>query len=214
MAKTDLAGLRREYSKNELTEASVAADPVEQFSVWMDQVLKAGIIEPTAMVLSTVGQDARPSSRVVLLKGFDEQGFVFFTNYKSRKGHELAENPNAAIHFFWPELERQINISGRVSRVSAEESDEYFSSRPFDSRIGAWASKQSEPLSSRVELMKRVAALVLKYPTGNVPRPPHWGGFRLVPDRFEFWQGRPSRLHDRICYELEGDAWMISRLSP
>jgi len=149
-----------------------------------------------------------------LLKGFDNEGFVFFTNYNSRKGRELAENPYAAINFFWPELERQVNVSGCTGKVSEEESDEYFRSRPFTSRIGAWASNQSEPIKSKMVVMTRAAKLIAKHPTGNVPRPSHWGGYRLTPDRFEFWQGRPSRLHDRICYEQDGDGWSIVRLSP
>ncbi len=214
MIETKLADLRKDYSKSELTERSVSADPFEQFATWMDEVLKSEVPEPTAMMLSTVSPEGRPSSRVVLLKGFDTDGFVFFTNYKSRKGRELANNPNAVIHFFWPELERQVNISGLASMVSAEESDEYFRTRPFASRVGAWASKQSEPIASRMILIKRVAGLVVKYASGNVPRPPHWGGYRLAPDRFEFWQGRESRLHDRICYELADGRWNLSRLSP
>ncbi|MEP6945827.1 MAG: pyridoxamine 5'-phosphate oxidase [Acidobacteriota bacterium] len=214
MLKANLADLRKDYSKSELNETSVSADPFEQFSKWMEDTLRSEIPEPTAMVLATVSSDGRPSSRVVLLKGFDDEGFVFYTNYKSRKGRELAGNPNAAIHFFWPDLERQINISGSAKRVSPEESDNYFQSRPYASRVGAWASKQSEPIDSRMVLIKRVARLVVKYASGNVPRPPHWGGFRIVPDRFEFWQGRESRLHDRICYELDNGGWHISRLSP
>lgn len=214
MIETKLADLRNDYSKSELTERSVSADPFEQFAKWMDETLSSNLPEPTAMILSTVSPEGRPSSRVVLLKGFDTSGFVFFTNYKSRKGRELAHNPNAALHFFWPDLERQVNVSGIASMVSAEESDEYFQTRPFASRVGAWASKQSEPIASRMVLIKRVARLVVKYASGNVPRPPHWGGYRLVPDRFEFWQGRESRLHDRICYELVDGSWNLSRLSP
>lgn len=214
MTEAKLASLRREYSKNKLSRSSVTADPFEQFRKWMDEALNSELPEPTAMMLSTVSAECRPSSRVVLLKGYGPDGFVFFTNYKSRKGRELEVNPYAALHFFWPELERQINVSGSVSKVPADESDEYFASRPYTSRIGAWASHQSETLASRTELVKRAAALMVKYPTGHVPRPPHWGGYRLTPDRFEFWQGRESRLHDRIIYELKGDAWEISRLSP
>ncbi len=214
MIEKELADIRKEYSKGKLTEKSVSADPFEQFGKWMDEAIRSAVPEPTATMLSTVSPDGRPSSRVVLLKGFDTNGFVFYTNYKSRKGRELAHNPNAVLHFFWPELERQVNISGRAVMVSPEESDDYFHSRPFDSRVGAWASKQSETIASRMVLVKRVAALVVKYAGGSVPRPPHWGGYRLVPVRFEFWQGRPSRLHDRICYELNGDNWEISRLSP
>ena len=208
-----LANIRRDYSGEELSQANVSADPFVQFGKWMDEALAAEADEPTAMTLSTVGEDARPSSRVVLLKGFDTDGFVFFTNYNSRKGRALAANPFASLNFFWPELERQVNISGDVSRVSTEESDEYFLSRPYLSRIGAWASEQSEPISSRAVIMARAAKLAVKYATG-VPRPPHWGGFRVIPDRIEFWQGRPNRLHDRIVYTLDGSEWNIARLSP
>jgi pyridoxamine 5'-phosphate oxidase len=214
MAKTELAGLRRDYSKSELSRASVADDPFVQFDRGMDEALHSEVIDATAMTLATAGADGRPSSRVVLLKGFDGDGFVFFTNYNSRKGHELAENPFAAINFFWADLERQVNISGHISRVSAEESDEYFRSRPFTSRVGAWASNQSEKIESRIGVVARAAKLMVRYATGNVPRPPHWGGYRLRPDRFEFWQGRESRLHDRICYELIDGKWEICRLSP
>ncbi|HEX3102491.1 MAG TPA: pyridoxamine 5'-phosphate oxidase [Pyrinomonadaceae bacterium] len=209
-----MADLRRDYSSRELTEESIAADPFTQFAAWMNDVLEAELKDPTAMTLSTVGADGSPSSRIVLLKGFDADGFVFFTNYKSNKGRDLTGNHNAVIHFFWAELERQINVQGSVTRTSAEESDEYFNSRPFESRIGALASDQSEQIASRTILEERVAELSEKYADGNVPRPPHWGGFRLTPNRFEFWQGRPSRLHDRICYKLENGQWMISRLAP
>ncbi len=211
---TDLADIRNEYSLRELSEEKIDNDPFAEFGVWMDEALKAKVNEPTAMTLSTVSAEGRPSSRVVLLKGYDREGFVFFTNYNSRKGRELAGNPFAAVNFFWPELERQVNISGLTSKVSAEESDEYFKSRPFTSRVGAWASNQSEKIDSRMSIMMKAAKLLVKYASGNVPRPPHWGGFRIVPDRFEFWQGRESRLHDRICYELVNGKWLISRLSP
>jgi len=209
-----LAEIRRDYSHSELSEDSVSADPFAQFDGWMNDALKADLVEPTAMTLSTVGADKRPSSRVVLLKGFDESGFVFFTNYESQKGRELDANPNAAIHFFWPELERQISICGVVACTSREESEAYFRSRPFESRIGAAASKQSSTIESRDDLEKRVEELREKYSDGNVPLPTFWGGFRLNPDHFEFWQGRRNRLHDRICYDLNGDGWTISRLSP
>lgn len=208
-----LANIRRDYSGEELSQANVSADPFTQFGKWMDEAIAAEADEPTAMTLSTVGEDARPSSRVVLLKGFDANGFVFFTNYNSRKGRALAANPFAALNFFWPELERQVNISGSVAKVSAQESDEYFDSRPYLSRIGAWASHQSEPISSRAVVMARAAKLAVKYAAG-VPRPPHWGGFRVKPDRIEFWQGRENRLHDRIVYTLTDDQWQITRLSP
>lgn len=214
MTSKNLADIRNEYSSRALSEEKIDSDPFAQFGIWMDEALESQANEPTAMTLSTVAGDGRPSSRVVLLKGYDSNGFVFFTNYNSRKGRELAQNPYAAINFFWPELERQVNISGRTSKVSAEESDEYFKSRPFTSRVGAWASDQSEKIDSRTAIMIKAAKLLVKYASGNVPRPPHWGGFRLVPDRFEFWQGRESRLHDRICFELYENSWLICRLSP
>lgn len=214
MKDADLANRRREYSHSELSKKSVASDPFEQFDNWLNEALASDLPEPTAMTLSTASLDCRPSSRVVLLKGFDPSGFVFFTNYQSRKGRELEANPVAAINFFWPELERQVNVSGSVTKISGEESDEYFASRPFTSRIGAWASNQSEKIEARAEIIKRAALIAAKHPLGHVPRPPHWGGFRLAPDRFEFWQGRPSRLHDRICYERDAESWQIYRLSP
>ena len=214
MINADLAAMRQNYSQSELDESTVSANPFGQFAAWMNDVLKAEIKEPTAMTLATVGPGDIPSSRVVLLKGFDAEGLVFFTNYESLKGRELAANPNAVIHFFWPELERQVNVRGVVTRLSADESDEYFNSRPFESRIGAWASQQSQKIDSRQVLENRVAELLEKYADGNVPRPPFWGGYRLQPDRFEFWQGRESRLHDRICYDLKGSEWVISRLAP
>ncbi len=214
MTSKNLADIRNDYSLRELSREKVDSDPFTEFRIWMDEALESQVNEPTSMTLSTVASDGRPSSRVVLLKGYDSGGFVFFTNYNSRKGRELAENPYAVLNFFWPELERQVNISGRTSKVSAEESDEYFRSRPFTSRVGAWASNQSEKIDSRMTIMIKAAKLLVRYASGNVPRPPHWGGFRLVPDRFEFWQGRESRLHDRICYELKDDLWEIVRLSP
>ena len=214
MTNKSLADIRKDYSLRELSEEKIDSDPFTEFGIWMDEALESQVNEPTAMTLSTAAADGRPSSRVVLLKGYDRDGFVFFTNYESRKGRELAANPYAAINFFWPELERQVNISGRTSKVSGEESDEYFKSRPFTSRVGAWASDQSEKIDSRAAIMSKAAKLLVKYAGGNVPRPPHWGGFRLAPDRFEFWQGRESRLHDRICFELNENSWMISRLSP
>lgn len=214
MDNKKLANIRQEYSREELSRTKVAIDPFAQFETWINEALAAEVNEPTAMTLSTASAEGRPSSRVVLLKGFDSNGFVFFTNYNSRKGRDLAENHFAALNFFWPELERQVNISGRTSKVSSEESDEYFESRPLTSRVGAWASDQSDKIDSRTVIMTKAAKLLLKYAIGHVPRPPHWGGFRLVPDRIEFWQGRPSRLHDRICYERNADSWEISRLSP
>ena len=214
MTNKDLAHIRLEYSREELSEEHVDQDPFVQFGHWMDEAIAASAAEPTAMCLSTASTDGRPSSRMVLLKGFDKDGFVFYTNYNSHKGRELAENPFAAITFFWPELERQVRITGRTSKVSAEESDEYFKSRPYTSRLGAWASNQSEPIESKTVLVTRAAKLAIKYAAGSVPRPLHWGGYRVVPDGIEFWQGRPSRLHDRICYELSEASWRIRRLSP
>ncbi len=214
MENKDLAHIRRDYSREELSEGQVAGDPFVQFGRWMDEAIAAELPEPTAMSISTASVEGRPSSRMVLLKGFDNSGFVFYTNYNSQKGRELAANPFAALTFFWPELERQVRISGRVSKVSAEESDEYFNSRPFTSRVGAWASNQSETITSKMTVAAKAAKLLVKYASGHVPRPPHWGGYRVEPDLIEFWQGRPSRLHDRILYRLDGEAWNIMRLSP
>ena len=212
--EVNLAELRREYALQELSEDSVAADPFVQFANWFDEYVSSGAIEPSAVLVSTVGDDGSPSSRVVLLKGFDPNGFVFFTNYESKKGRDLTGNPNVALHFFWPELERQVAIAGRAERISREESEAYFASRPSESRLGAWASKQSEQLSSRKELEDRLEEIRGRFSDGDIPCPPFWGGFRVVPTRFEFWQGRPSRLHDRICYELDNGDWRILRLYP
>lgn len=214
MSNKDLAHIRLEYSREELSEEHVDPDPFVQFGRWMDEAIAAAAHEPTAMCLSTATTDGRPSSRMVLLKGFDQEGFVFYTNYNSHKGRELAENPFAALTFFWPELERQVRITGRTGKVSPEESDEYFKSRPYTSRLGAWASDQSERIESKTVLVTKAAKLAIKYAAGSVPRPPHWGGYRVVPNMIEFWQGRPSRLHDRILFELVDGVWQISRLSP
>ena len=214
MENKDLAHIRRDYSREGLSEEQVANDPFVQFGRWMDEAITAELPEPTAMSLSTASAEGRPSSRMVLLKGFDNSGFVFYTNYNSQKGRELADNPFAALTFFWPELERQVRITGLVSKVSAEASDEYFKSRPFTSRVGAWASNQSETIDSKMTVAAKAAKLLVKYASGNVPRPPHWGGYRVIPDQIEFWQGRPSRLHDRIVYKLDGESWNIIRLSP
>ncbi len=214
MSAHDLAQMRKSYEQAELDETHVQAAPIDQFHRWFDEAVKAKALEPNAMTLATVGAGGRPSTRVLLIKGADEQGLVWFTNYDSRKGHELAAQPFAAMQFFWPELERVVRIEGRVSRVSEEESDAYYASRPLGSRIGAWASPQSRQLGSRQEL--EVAWQQKQAELGeNPPRPAHWGGYRLVPDRWEFWQGRPSRLHDRLVYDLAEDGlWHISRLAP
>ena len=210
----NIADLRTEYARENLDEASVARDPLLQFSRWFQEALNCGFAEPNAMALATADAGGRPSVRIVLLKGFDERGFAFYTNYQSRKGRELAENPRAALLFHWVELERQARIEGRVEKVSPEESDEYYASRPLGSRIGAWASPQSSVLAHREELEAKLAELTTKY-GGNPPRPPHWGGYRLVPDVLEFWQGRPNRLHDRVRYCREAlGLWKIERLAP
>ena len=209
----EIARLRKSYERAELSEAAAHPDPTEQFRRWFDEARKSAVPEPNAMTLATVGSDLRPSTRVVLIKGFDARGIVWYSNYGSRKGQELAGNPWAALQFHWVELERVVRIEGRVSRVSEAESDEYFASRPLDSRLGAWASPQSQPISGRAWLMAEAARYGAKFLL-DPPRPPHWGGYRLEPDGWEFWQGRKSRLHDRLRYRREDGAWMRERLAP
>ena len=209
-----IANLRKSYERAELDENASQADPVLQFDQWLKEAIAASVPEPNAMTLATVGSDLRPSTRVVLIKGFDAHGIVWFTNYQSRKGVELAGNPYAALQFHWVELERTVRIEGVVEKVSDEESDAYFYSRPLDSRIGAWASPQSEVISSRGVLVANAAMYGARFLL-QPPRPPHWGGYRLKPDNWQFWQGRSSRLHDRLRYTLQADkAWLRERLAP
>jgi pyridoxamine 5'-phosphate oxidase len=212
--KKDLSLVRDEYTRAGLTEADADENPIVQFNRWFDDAVAADLLHPNAMTLATVDEGGRPSARVVLLKGVDERGFVFFTNYDSRKGRELAANPIAALVFYWAALERQVRVDGTVAMVTDEESDEYFATRPYGSQIGAWASEQSAVIASREVLEARARELEARYADGNVPRPARWGGYRVAPVAIEFWQGRPNRLHDRLRYRLEGGAWTRDRLSP
>jgi pyridoxamine 5'-phosphate oxidase len=209
----DIAALRKSYERAELDEAASDANPLQQFDKWLREAIAAQVPEPNAMTLATVGAEGRPSTRVVLIKGYDAHGLVWYTNYDSRKGRELAANPHAALQFHWVELERVVRIEGCVELASAEESDAYYATRPLDSRLGAWASPQSQVIGSRAVLVANAAKAAARHGL-HPPRPPHWGGYRLMPEAWEFWQGRKSRLHDRLRYRLEGSAWVRERLAP
>ena len=209
-----IADIRKDYQLKSLTEAEVAKDPFAQFSVWWDEAVASAIDEVNAMALSTVSSAGKPSSRIVLLKGFNEQGFVFFTNYKSEKGRQIEQQQFVSLLFFWKELERQVRIEGVATKVTPEESDTYFHSRPVGSRLGAWASPQSQKITDRSVLEQALEKVTAEYAEIAIPRPPHWGGYRVIPSSIEFWQGRSSRLHDRILYEQVDGVWQISRLAP
>ena len=211
---TSIADLRLNYSLKQLNESEVNADPIVQFQTWFDEAVAAQLPEPNAMTLATATKAGVPSARIVLLKGLDSRGFVFYTNYESRKGEELVENPHAAIVFLWAALERQVRIEGRVEKVSDAETEAYFHSRPLSSQLGAWSSDQSRVVDDRTVLEQRFQDFQDKYANQEIPRPPHWGGFRVIPHQIEFWQGRPSRLHDRLRYRLSSNHWQIDRLAP
>jgi pyridoxamine 5'-phosphate oxidase len=209
----DVSQIRKDYKKFKLDIESTSDNPFEQFNKWMDDALNGGFLEPTAFVLSTVSIDNKPSSRVLLLKGIEPDGYIFYTNYESRKGNELKHNNNAAMLFFWDKFERQVRIEGKIEKINREQSQKYFNSRPYTSQIGAWASEQSKELKSRFTLLRRAAQYMLKF-KNQVPLPDFWGGYKLFPDRFEFWQGRESRMHDRIVYLIENGKWYKKRLYP
>jgi pyridoxamine 5'-phosphate oxidase len=211
---TKIADLRKNYTQAGLLETDLACDPFQQFKLWFEQAVAANLLEPNAMTLATVTAEGKPSARIVLLKGFDECGFVFYTNYNSQKGRELQQCPYAALVFQWGDLERQVRIEGKVELVPIEEATAYFHSRPASSQLGAWASAQSTVIDDRSILETRLQQLEAEYVDREIPKPPHWGGFRVVPTEIEFWQGRPSRLHDRLRYQLVDGVWKIDRLAP
>jgi pyridoxamine 5'-phosphate oxidase len=212
---TTLADIRREYASRALTEEDAHADPIQQFSAWFEAAVTSQLIDVNAMTLATASPSGEPAARIVLLKGADESGFVFYTNYESAKGRDLDANPRACLLLFWAELERQVRITGAVAKLTAAESDSYFQSRPFESQIGAAISNQSRPVADRAQLEQRYAALAEKYKGATIPRPEHWGGYRVTPERVEFWQGRKSRVHDRLLYTRQGDgSWSRTRLEP
>lgn len=210
----EIASIRRDWSLKVLDENSVNKNPFEQFSVWMNEAIEARIVDPNAMTLATADKSGIPSARIVLLKGIDDKGLTFFTNYNSKKGNDLLENPNASIVFFWKELERQVRVAGKVEKLSVKESEEYFKTRPVESQLGAWASKQSTEIPGRKFLENKFEEAKKKFGNENIPLPDFWGGFRILPERFEFWQGRISRLHDRVVYKREKGSWEIARLAP
>lgn len=213
MTDKEIKAIRREYTKSSLTVKNVNKNPFKQFEKWFDEVLKSGFLEPNAMTVATASKEGKPTARILLLKGFDESGFMFYTNYKSRKGRDLEENPYASLLFFWDKLERQVRIEGKVQKLTKEESEAYFITRPYKSRVGAWASPQSSVIEDRNVIVKDFLKYMLKFKT-HVPLPPVWGGYRLIPDLFEYWQGRPNRLHDRIRYRKIKSEWKIERLAP
>lgn len=214
MTQPSIADLRQNYTRQQLLETSVDPNPIKQFQLWFEQARSVDILEPNAMTLATASKEGVPSARIVLLKGVDDRGFTFYTNYESRKGQELAANPQAVLVFWWEPLERQVRIEGSVEKVSAQEAEEYFHSRPRGSQLGAWASPQSQVISNREMLETRLEDVTRTYQDQEILRPNHWGGYRLVPHTIEFWQGRPNRLHDRLCYRFEQNHWIIERLAP
>ena len=212
--KKIIQDLRRDYKLKSLDQKDVYENPFEQFSIWFEEALNSNLPEPNAMILATASKEGKPSVRALLIKGFDENGFIFYSNYKSRKGKELEENNYASVLFFWPELERQIRLEGKVGKISKEESEKYFKTRPFKSKVGAWASNQSTVIENRFVIIKKFFKFLIKFHSVDIPLPPYWGGYILKPDNFEFWQGRANRLHDRVRYRIEDSKWIIERLSP